>query len=284
MLVPSESLQVPQTYWNHAAETYNEVFGETLIGTLTREVVWRELDAGFKPGSRVLELNCGTGIDAIHLSRRGVSVLACDISPRMVELAKKRAAETDLRQRPEFRVLPTEQLPALESGLMFDGAFSNFCGLNCCTQDLSEVSRNMARLLKPGARVFLCMLGTFTLWEKLRFLAKGDWKNVFQTVQSSSSPAAQSGVEVRYFSHRKIVDSFAPGFTLRKFKGVGIAVPPSNMEHWAGKYPGVIRGLSNVDRMISEIPGLRSLGGAVLFEFERNARTDESEERPAAGS
>jgi ubiquinone/menaquinone biosynthesis C-methylase UbiE len=283
MPTPSESLQLPQTYWNHAAETYGEAFADTFIGKMTRDVVWETLDAGFKPGSRVLEVNCGTGIDAIHLARRGVSVLACDISSRMVEIARASAKEAGVHPRLDFRVLPTEQLSRLESELKLDGAFSNFCGLNC-VQDLAEVSRNLARLLKPGAPVIVCMLGTFTLWEKLRYFAKGDWKNVFQNTQASDSEAWQSGVKVLYFSRRHIMESFAPGFTLRKFKGIAIAVPPSNMDHWARRFPAIARALGRVDRVICNVPVLRSLGGCILLEFERTARPDDLEAYPAARS
>lgn len=283
MPTPSESLQLPQTYWNDTAETYGEVFAETLIGRMTREVVWEALDAGFKPGSRVLEVNCGTGIDAIHLARRGVSVLACDISPRMVEIARESAEEAGVHPRPSFRVLPTEQLATLESELKLDGAFSNFCGLNC-VQDLPGVGRNLARLIKPGSPVIICMLGRFILWEKLRYFLRADWKNVFQNIQASDSVASKSGVKVHFYSRKKIVESFAPGFKLRRFKGIAIAVPPSNMDHWARRFPAIARALGKIDRVICNVPGFRSLGGCILLEFERTTRPDDLEAQPAARS
>ena len=45
-----------------------------------------------KAGERVLELNCGTGEDAVHLARRGVRVLATDNSPRMLAAARSKIA------------------------------------------------------------------------------------------------------------------------------------------------------------------------------------------------
>lgn len=75
-------------YWNVVAETYDQVFPETLIGRAQREIVWQELACVFQAGQRILELNCGTGVDAVHLAESGVRVLACDISPRMIELAR----------------------------------------------------------------------------------------------------------------------------------------------------------------------------------------------------
>ena len=44
-----------------------------------RERLWERLDALFPAGSRVLDVTAGTGLDALHLVRRGVDVTACDI-------------------------------------------------------------------------------------------------------------------------------------------------------------------------------------------------------------
>src|SRR5215471_7976723 len=105
---PSQEDALPQAYWNIAAETYEHVFTETLPGQLWRDSVWRELDTGFLSGQRVLELNCGTGIDALHLASRGVSVVACDISSRMIELARQRAAGSCFANLVDFHILPSE--------------------------------------------------------------------------------------------------------------------------------------------------------------------------------
>ena len=42
------------------------------------------LEKAFRPGDRVLEIGCGTGVDACFLAERGVKVLACDSSPQMI--------------------------------------------------------------------------------------------------------------------------------------------------------------------------------------------------------
>jgi cyclopropane fatty-acyl-phospholipid synthase-like methyltransferase len=50
------------------------------------------LEDTFPRGSRLLEIGCGTGDEALYLARRGRIVLATDISPRMAAetLAKAR--------------------------------------------------------------------------------------------------------------------------------------------------------------------------------------------------
>jgi ubiquinone/menaquinone biosynthesis C-methylase UbiE len=63
------------------ADTYDQTFTFSQIGRAQREAVTREMDRVFRPGGRVLEINCGTGVDAVCLASRGVEVLACDAAP-----------------------------------------------------------------------------------------------------------------------------------------------------------------------------------------------------------
>ena len=66
---------------------------------------------------------------------------------------RRRLDITGLHELVDFRVLDTAKLDSLVVDAPFDGAFSNFSGLNC-VQDLSQVAGNLARLVKPGARIF----------------------------------------------------------------------------------------------------------------------------------
>src|ERR1700682_1087014 len=146
----SRDMESAAQYWNAAAEPYEQEFAGTVIGRTRREAVWREVDRIFSSGQRVLELNCGTGINALHLAGRVLRVLACDIAPRMIELARERASTSRFAPSIDFRVLATEDIGVLDGEGPFDGAFSNFSGLNC-VEDLTVVARNLSHLLKPGA-------------------------------------------------------------------------------------------------------------------------------------
>lgn len=258
----------PQTYWNGAAEIYEHEFTETLLGKLWRDSVWKEIDTGFRSGQRVLELACGSGIDALHLAGRGISVVACDISSRMIELARHRAEDCGVASLIDFLVLPTEQLADLHAEGLFDGALSNFSGLNW-VKDLSVVRRDLANRLKPGARMYICMLGRFAPWEILWFFAHGDWKKAFRRLHQGTIQSANGEIELQLPSRKQIVEFFAPDFRLRSWKGIGIAVPPSYMDHWASTYPIAMKRLAQVDDTISRAPVFRNLGGCILFEFER---------------
>src|SRR5579863_1932910 len=77
------------------AERYDETFTTSKIGKAQRSSVWKELEKAFRPGDRVLEIGCGTGVDACFLAERGVTVVACDSSPRMIAVTSHRVKESE---------------------------------------------------------------------------------------------------------------------------------------------------------------------------------------------
>jgi ubiquinone/menaquinone biosynthesis C-methylase UbiE len=259
-----------QAYWDQTAENYDSIFSETVIGRVQRDAVWRELDKNFQPGMRILELNCGTGVDAVHLAARGVHVVACDLSSKMIDAGRRRLGPTGLDALVDFRVLATEEMDSLVGDPLFDGAFSNFSGLNC-VQDISQAARNLARLLKPGAKTLLCMVGRFSLWEVAWHLAEGRPALALHSFRRKPTThiSAQGAVLVHYPSVSDMRQMFAPEFRLRRWKGIGVAVPPSCLEPLARRVPGVVGSLAKIDRYISRAPIFRSMGDCVLLQFER---------------
>src|SRR5580693_9152881 len=209
----AQSIDSAQAYWNVAAETYDLDFANTLIGRAQRESIWKEIGKVFTVGERILELNCGTGIDAVFLANRGVRILGCDIAPRMIELAQRRANSTQTNEQIDFRVLATENIESLDKEGLFDGAFSNFSGLNC-VEDLQAVAQKLARLLRPGARLVVCVIGRFVPWEIAWHLAHGNPARAFLRFEKVTvGRMAEDGlVSVHYPSVCKVARIFAPGF------------------------------------------------------------------------
>ena len=52
------------------------------------------VERGVPPGAEVVDAGCGTGRYAIELARRGYRVDGIDVSPELVEVAKRAAAES----------------------------------------------------------------------------------------------------------------------------------------------------------------------------------------------
>lgn len=90
-------------------------------------------------GKRILDAGCGTGALALELAQKGASVVAIDLSPNLIELAKERIAPAD-RQNIDFR-----------SGDMLDdslGEFDYVVGMDSmihyCADDMLVVLEKLA--------------------------------------------------------------------------------------------------------------------------------------------
>ena len=256
-----------QEYWDSVATDYDQVFPETLIGRLQRQAVWRELGGAFHEGQRVLELNCGTGIDAVRLAVKGVRVLACDVSPRMIAIATNRAAAADVASSIDFRVLPTEEISALSEEKPFDGAFSNFSGLNCVA-DHSAVARALAGLLSPGSLALFCVMGRFVPLEIAWFALGGRFNRATARLRNKLASADFPG-RVNIPSVGALARAFQPEFRLESWRGIGVSIPPSSLGAIAAQFPRLTGFLANFDDPVSRIPVLRGWGDCVLLQFRR---------------
>ncbi|HSY13510.1 MAG TPA: methyltransferase domain-containing protein [Verrucomicrobiae bacterium] len=259
----------PGLAFDTIAEQYDDIFTHSLIGRAQRDAVWHVLKQTFRAGDHILELNCGTGEDALFLAQMGVSVFACDVSEKMIAVAARRIAKEPRGAQVHLEVRPTEQIDGLRNS-PFDGAFSNFSGLNCVI-DLAQTARQLAALVKPRGRLVLCLSTRFCLWETLWYLAHHDLTRAARRWRGKTSASlGDIALEIRYPTMRDMRKLFAPAFSLRRYKGIGVAVPPSYVEHLAAKYPRALKGLQAIDRAIATWPGYRAVGDHMLLVLERN--------------
>ncbi|MSS73859.1 MAG: arsenite methyltransferase [Candidatus Latescibacteria bacterium] len=107
--------------------------------------------AGIEPGTTVLDLGSGAGVDVFRASEKvGPTgrVIGVDMTPEMIERARANAAERRL-ENVEFRLGEIEQLPVQDGSV--DLVISN-CVINLAP-DKGKVFDEILRVLKPGGRM-----------------------------------------------------------------------------------------------------------------------------------
>jgi ubiquinone/menaquinone biosynthesis C-methylase UbiE len=113
--------------------------------------------AALRPGERVLDVACGTGLVSFHAAEtvgRTGTVVGTDISGEMVETARRGAALRDLANA-RFERADAEALPFLDAG--FDAAV---CALGLMyVPDPVRALCEMRRLLRPGGRAAAAVWG-----------------------------------------------------------------------------------------------------------------------------
>ncbi len=256
------------------ADRYDDTFTASTIGQAQRALVSGELRKSYRPGDRIVEIGCGTGVDACFLAGHGVRVVACDSSTRMLGVARRRVAESVQHGGTgsvQLRLLAAEQISKLGSEGLFDGAFSNFGALNC-VEDIRRLAVDLASLLKPGASALLCLMGPVCLWEISWYLLQGKRRKAFRRLRGGGVDARlgdQAIVHVQYPSVRSMRRMFAPQFSLAAIRGIGVAVPPSYVEPWASRFPSAVRLGLRADWLLGRCPGVRMFADHILLRFKR---------------
>ncbi len=266
--MPQPGLATP---FDAVANRYDETFTSSVIGRVQRAPVWREIEKTFRSGDRILEIGCGTGVDACFLAERNIRVVACDVSVQMIDVATHRIQQRGLQKLVRPLVLRAEDIADLPAGELFDGALSNFGALNC-VDDLNRVARGLARLLKPGATAMLCWMGPRCMWEMLWYLGRWNRTKAFRRFNPAGVSARVANgafVRVRYPSVTTVAGSFAPEFRVKSIRGIGVAVPPSFVEPWARRHPRFLQLCEQFDSWLGTCPGIRSLGDHVLVRLQR---------------
>jgi SAM-dependent methyltransferase len=267
---PARALDDTRTAFDSVAADYDGPRGNnSLIQDMRREM-WRWLDATFPTDGHLLDLGCGTGLDAVRMAERGHRVLATDWSPRMVERTQQRAARARVSDRVRTVALGAQELGRIEGSSTFDGAYSNLGPLNCLP-DLTAVSRECARLLKPGGRLVLTVIGRWCPWEIAYYAARADWTRIRVRFARGLTPVRMNGhtVWTRYWTPAELYHQFAREFTLVHCRALCLFVPPPYMTWIRDRHPAWLARLWSWDRRVAGWPLLRRLGDHFLIVMQR---------------
>jgi ubiquinone/menaquinone biosynthesis C-methylase UbiE len=99
------------------------------------------------PGTRVLDVACGTGNTAIPMARKGAQVTGVDIAPNLLEQARARASAEGLSA--SFDEGDAESLPFPDAS--YDLVVSMFGAMFAPRPD--KVAAELARVCRPGGHI-----------------------------------------------------------------------------------------------------------------------------------
>ncbi|MBL0018034.1 MAG: methyltransferase domain-containing protein [Bacteroidetes bacterium] len=230
------------TPFDATARGYDLEFTETQIGRMQRAVTHRylqELIQTAKPQT-ALELNCGTGEDALWLANQGLLVTATDLSAEMVEATTQKVIGKGIR------VLQTG-IQGLDQTLpyeRYDLIWSNFGGFNCLTAaEIQASAATIRRLLKPGGHFVAVVMGKFCAWETLYFLAKLQPAKAFRRFKRGPVKARLAdGVfqDTYYYRPTKFERLLSASLIPERRLAVGAYLPPSYLDPFFAKRPNLL--------------------------------------------
>jgi ubiquinone/menaquinone biosynthesis C-methylase UbiE len=259
-------LRDTQEAFDSVAIDYDGPRGNNELIQDMRHEMWRWLDMTFAPGSRLIDLGCGTGLDAIRLAKQGHFVTATDWSPRMIERTADRAAREAVTANVRAVAVGAHELDRIDGSNLFDGAYSNLGALNC-VPDLRVVAEQCARLLKPRGALVFTVIGRMCPWELGHYTLKRDWARVRIRFSRKMEPVRMNKrtVWTHYYSPREFYRAFEPQFTLGHYRGICVFAPPPYLTSVKKSYPRLHRTLWRADRCAAGWPLLRRMGDHFLM-------------------
>ncbi|MCG0278571.1 MAG: class I SAM-dependent methyltransferase [Thermanaeromonas sp.] len=129
-----------------------------LVDKIEKEAIYQYLQP--EPGLEILDVGCGTGNLSLELARMGVRVTGIDISQPMLDKARFKAEREGLTVK--FVLADARKLPFGDE--TFDAVVS-VTALEF-VPDLREALEEAYRVLKPGGRLVVGVIGGNSAWSR----------------------------------------------------------------------------------------------------------------------
>lgn len=247
-------------------DEYEKLSLENSIDIARRNFIRNEVNKFMKTNCSMLEINAGSGIDAVYFAKRGVSVLATDIATASEEYINHKIKTLDLNNL-KFQKCSFTELHTIENK-KFDCIFSNFGGLNCIS-DLASVFCQFDTLLNPNGYVSLVIMPPYYPWE-MATIFKGN-KNAFRRMTKNGVMANVENHSIKMFYHtpNQVKKAFGENFKHIKTQNIGTFYPSA---HFASlqKNTKIISKLIQFDIWINQLPVIyKGIGDYFIITFQK---------------
>lgn len=253
------------------AEDYDEHILGNPINLWLRNRSVALLTGIFRPGDTIVEVGCGTGTETLALAKRGITVIATDISSRMLAVLERKATSEGVRDR----VVPLLSRPyQLKESLNragyrnVDGAYSTYGAVNTDPR-LSDMAAALHSVIREDGGLILGVWNKFCLYEiagySLRLRPSMAVARLSNPVPIGKSRFCISTNSFTVGSMSRVLSKF---FKLEGVRGVGILLPPSNLTRYL-PHRRVERFVKYADLHIEGLYPFNRLGDHFLAVYRR---------------
>lgn len=254
------------------SEIYDEYESSNKILHWMRQQVYEVALKYLKSKDKILELNSGTGTDAVFFAKKGFDVVATDVSDGMIEKIQNKILKEKLSDKISVRQCSFTDLEKLYPQ-KFDFIFSNFGGLNC-VDDLGKVTRHFPDFLNNGGRIMFVIMPPVCPWEIVQLL-RGKIKFALRRFSKSGAKSNVEGVQFStfYFSLNDFRKSLGNDFRIIHRQGLAVFTPIPQMENFPVKFPRFLKLLNRIDEKFSQYFPFNLIGDHLILVAEYNSVT-----------
>lgn len=222
--------------------------------------------------SEILEINCGSGLDAIYFVNQGHKVLATDVATGMLQEVRLKIKKNQLDGKLTCEKLAFSEIRKFERD-QFNGVFSNFGGLNCIDNNaLNQVIHDLGKIIKPGGIITLVIMPKITFYEWFRIF-KGD-KSAFRRLRKGGVLATVEGEKVKtyYHSSRELRKLLIKDFKDIQIENIFTFGPAGSSYDFPLKRPTLFKFLNKIDNICSNSSIFRGFGDYYIVSAKRKKK------------
>ena len=268
----SDYYRAVENAFDSAADEYDFTISRNFINTWIRKTSIQELLRLSRREDVILEIGCGTGAEAIEISKSVKGIVATDISERMLEIFQKKI----LAKKLALRIIPARakasEISRIED-LLPNGkvriAYS-FNGALNCEPDIDRVPGELARIIEPEGYFVCSIRNTMCLPESLSHALALQFDKMGSRKQQPLMVSV-GGLDIpSYYSPpSKFSETFKPYFRLRRLVGLPSFLPPAYLNDYYMKFRSFTTMLEKFETRLADHFPFNRLGDQTLFIFQR---------------
>ena len=269
--------------FDSASEEYDFTIGSNFINVWIRERSIEELLRLARRDDVLLEIGCGTGTEAIRISKQVKEVVATDISPSMIALLRRKVEARNLAGKImalQMRAVDVRRVSGYLPGGRARVVYS-FNGALNCELELRRFPRELWDIVEPGGYFVCSVRNKFCLEESLVQAALLRFRSMTpRKKQPKMVSVGGMDIPAYYYYPWEFARIFSPYFEVEKQLALPAIVPPPYLNDLYVKLRSRIKFLENADTALAGVFPFNKFGDQTLFVFRRSDRA--ATVRPAA--